>query len=261
MTPETALFNELDLRLLVPALLAGFLVSATHVPLGRVVLKRGIIFLDLAIAQVAALGLVIAYSFHWQPASWQVQVIAMLAALGGVLFLYYCDKTRPEIQEAIIGSVFVLASSAMIILLSTNPQGGEQLKELLVGQILWVSYDQLIQTAGIYILVYFLWLVFRNRSSSLLFYILFALSITASVQLVGVYLVFATLILPALAIRNLKQNTLLTGYVIATSGYILGLIISSLLDLPTGAVTAFSLALVSFITATAMDRLKSSVQS
>ena len=234
-------WSAVDLSILGPALLAGLLVTSTHIPLGQRVLQRGIIFLDLAIAQVAGLGLIIAYSFDWEPGGWQVQVIASTAAILGVLLLYYTEQRWPKIQEALIGSLFVLASSGSILLLATNPHGGEQLKELLVGQILWVGYDQIIPVAILYAAILGLWFGFSQRVSSLQFYLLFALTITASVQLVGIYLVFASLILPALAIRRVAKFALIYGYVISVTGYILGLIMAALLDLPAGAMIVYSI--------------------
>ena len=238
-----------DLSILGPAFLAGLLVTATHIPLGQRVLKRGIIFLDLAIAQVAGLGIIVAYSFHWQPGGWQVQLIAMTAAILGVLLLNFTEQRWPQIQEALIGSLFVLASSGSILLLATNPQGGEQLKELLVGQVLWVSYEQLIPVAILYTVILGIWFKLSDRATSLHFYLLFALTITASVQLIGVYLVFATLILPALAIRNISKFSLRYGYMIGATGYFLGLVFAALLDLPAGAMIVYSLAITAFFTA------------
>ena len=235
-------WSAVDLSILGPALIAGLLVTATHVPLGQRVLRRGIIFLDLAIAQVAGMGLIIAYSFDWEPGGWQVQLVAMSAAILGVLLLNYTDKRWPKIQEALIGSLFVLASSGSILLLAANPHGGEQLKELLVGQILWVSYDQIIPVAVLYAGILALWFGFSARASSLQFYLLFALTITASVQLVGVYLVFATLILPALAIRNVSKHALVYGYLVGMPGYVLGLIMAAIFDLPAGAMIVYSIA-------------------
>lgn len=232
-----------DLSILGPAFIAGLLVTATHVPLGQRVLQRGIIFLDLSIAQIAGLGLIIAYSLDLEPGGWQVQLIAISAAILGVLFLHYTEKHWPEIQEAIIGSLFVLASSGSILLLATNPHGGEQLKELLVGQILWVDFDQIVAVAILYSVILVIWFGFSKRSSSLVFYILFALTITASVQLVGVYLVFASLILPALAVRNMPENALVYGYVVSVIGYVVGFVLAAIFDLPAGAIIVYGLAL------------------
>lgn len=236
-------WSAVDFSILGPALIAGLLVTTTHVPLGQRVLQRGIIFLDLAIAQVAGLGLIIAYSFNWQPGGWQVQLVAMSAAIVGVLILHYTDRKWPNIQEALIGTLFVLASSGSILLLATNPHGGEQLKTLLAGQILWVGYDQVVSAALLYSVILVLWFGFARRSGSLAFYLLFALSITASVQLIGVYLVFASLILPALAIRNVRKNALVYGYIVSVAGYVLGLIMAAIFDLPAGAMIVYSLAL------------------
>ena len=244
-----------DFAILLPALLAGLLVTATHVPLGQRVLARGIIFLDLAIAQVAGLGIIIAHSFHWHPAGWQTQLIAVSAAIAGVLLLNYSERRWPQIQEALIGSLFVLASSIGILLLASNPHGGEQLKDLLVGQILWVSYEQLSLVALLYAMVLGVWFKFRQHQSSLPFYIVFALSITASVQLVGIYLVFASLILPALAIRQLSAGALPLGYLISVLAYALGLYLAALADLPAGAVIVVSLSVLSLLAALLLPRL------
>lgn len=242
-----------DFAILLPALLAGLLVTATHVPLGRRVLARGIIFLDLAIAQVAGLGIIIANRFDWhegtQTADWHVQLIAAAAAIIGVLILHYSERRWPDIQEALIGSLFVVTSSVGIVLLASDPHAGEQLKELLVGQILWVSYQQLLLVALLYSVVLALWFGFCRHSSSLCFYLLFALSITASVQLVGIYLVFASLILPALAVRQLAAGALVSGYVISALAYALGLYFAAMADLPAGAMIVITLAVVALLAA------------
>ena len=248
------IWSAIDLSILGPAFLAGLLVVATHIPLGQRVLERGIIFLDLAIAQIAGLGIIIAYSFHFEPGAWQVQVVAMTAAIFGVLILNYTEQRWPQIQEALIGALFVLASSGSILLLATNPSGGEQLKEMLVGQILWVSYEQLLPVAILYAVVLGVWFSVAQRASSLAFYILFALTITASVQLIGVYLVFATLILPALVIRTISKFSLVYGYLIGAIGYLLGLIFAALLDLPAGAMIVYSLAMVALLTGWLLKR-------
>lgn len=239
----------MDFSILGPALVVGLLVTLTHVPLGQRVLQRGIIFLDLAIAQVAGLGIIIAHSFHFEPGGWQVQLIAFSAAIIGVLLLNITEQRWPKIQEALIGSLFVLASSASILLLATNPTGGEQLKDLLVGQILWVSYEQIVPVSILYALILGLWLKFSQQASSLYFYILFALTITASVQLVGIYLVFASLILPALAIRNIPKFALGYGYIVGVTGYVSGLIFAALLDLPAGPMIVYSLAITALFVA------------
>ena len=136
------------LSILWPAMIAGILVLLSHVPLGQQVLKRGIVFIDLAIAQVAGLGVIAAHTVGFDIAGWTTQIAAVGAALLGSLLLTWTEKKRPEAQEALIGILFVLASTAQLLLLSNDPHGGEDLKDLLAGQILWVSKDQLIR-AGI----------------------------------------------------------------------------------------------------------------
>src|SRR3954447_12958604 len=104
--------------ILLPAFLAGLLVLATHVPLGQLVLERGIVFTDLAIAQVAGLGVVAADAMGWEPNGWSVQVSAVVAALLAAAFLIWCERRLAAFQEAVIGVVFVVAASAEIVLLS-----------------------------------------------------------------------------------------------------------------------------------------------
>jgi zinc/manganese transport system permease protein len=239
-----------DLGILGPAFLAGLLVLSTHVPLGQEVLARGIIFIDLAIAQIAGLGVIAAHSFGWEAHGWEVQIAAISAALFGAFVLNWTEQRWADIQEALIGVSFVLAASAGILFLSNNPHGGEHLKELLVGQILWVDLANLVPLAILYSVVLGLWFGLRARGR-LGFYLLFAVSVTASVQLVGVYLVFATLIIPAIATRGIQHewSRLFTGYGVGIVGYGLGLVLSALLDLPTGAVIVLSLAVIGSLVA------------
>ena len=236
-------FDALNTGILGPAFLAGLLVIATHVPLGMQVLKRGIVFIDLAIAQIAGLGVIAADMLGWEPQGLAVQIAAVSAALLGALLLTWTEKRWPEVQEATIGVLFALAASGGILLLADNPHGGEHLKDLLVGQILWVSYAQLVPVAVLTAVLLALWFWFRQRLTPIVFYVLFAFAVTASVQLVGVYLVFASLIVPALACRSLAPGRQLpVGYALGAGGYALGLVLSALFDLPSGAVIVWSIA-------------------
>jgi len=240
--------EALNLSILGPAFLAGLLVLATHVPLGRQVLKRGIVFIDLAVAQIAALGVIVADFMGWEPQGWAVQAAAISAALLGALLLNWMERRWPETQEALIGAVFVLAASAGILLLAGNPHGGEHLKDLLAGQILWVGMSQLWPAALLTVFILGLWFWLGERLGRAVFYLLFALAVTASVQLVGIYLVFSSLILPALAVRNWQANWQLAGgYAIGISAYATGLALSATLDLPSGAVIVWALGLVGLL--------------
>jgi zinc/manganese transport system permease protein len=128
----------------------------------------------------------------------------------------------------------VLAASGALLLLAANPHGGEHLKALLEGQILWVSAPQLVALAMAYAALALVWYFLHRRAGRVTFYVLFACAVTASVQLVGLYLVFTTLIVPALATRTLAQRRLVAGYALSVFGYALGLALSILADLPSG---------------------------
>lgn len=247
--------SALDLSIVLPALFAGLLVTATHVPLGMQVLRRGIVFVDLAIAQIAGVGVMAADWLGFEPEGWAVQVSALIAALIGAVLLTWSEKRWPEVQEATIGVVFILAASAAILFLAGNPHGGEHLKDLLVGQILWVSGRNLAGTGLLYAIILTVWFGLGEiRLGRVGFYLLFACAVTASVQLVGLYLVFATLIIPALGTRRLNKTRLLTGYCLGAAGYAIGLVISAQFDLPSGAVIVWAMAAIAILFYAAAER-------
>ncbi len=232
-----------DLIIVLPALAAGILVLATHVPLGAQVLKRGIVFIDLAIAQIAAVGVIFAGMGELDPQGWMVQAAAGVAAMLGAFLLTWTEKRWPEVQEAQIGVLFILAATGGLLLLAHNPHGGEHLRDLLAGQILWVRFDQLLFPAIAAALIIALLLVAGERIGRLGFYLVFALAVTVSVQLVGVYLVFASLIVPSLGVRNyVPARRLPLAYGIGIGGYAAGLVLSTLFDLPSGALIVWCLA-------------------
>ena len=223
-----------DFSIVWPALIAGLLITATHAPLGMQVLNRGIVFIDLAVAQIAGLGVILADAFGFEPQGIAVQAAALTAALVGALLLNWTDKKWPEIQEATIGVTFIVAANAAILLLASNPHGAEHLKDLLIGQILWVNSKVLAYVAVVYALILAAWFGWARRMGGVGFYLLFACTVTVSVQLVGVYLVFTTLIVPALATRYLSRYRLTTCYALGALGYAVGLGISLFTDLPPG---------------------------
>ena len=237
-------WSALDWSILGPALIAGLLVLATHVPLGMQVLDRGIVFIDLAIAQIAGLGVIGADALGLPEGGIAVQIAAVSAALLGALLLTWTERRAPHQQEALIGVMFILAACAGILLLAGNPHGGEHLKDLLVGQILWVNPTQLLWLAGVSaLLLAAMWSGWVARLGRFGFYAAFALAVTASVQLVGVYLVFSSLIIPALGTKALSGGRRGTvAYALGAAGYGLGLALSALFDLPSGAVIVWTLA-------------------
>lgn len=241
-----------DLGLLAAPFAAGLVVLATHVPLGMTVLRRGIIFIDLAVAQVAALGVIVAGLLHleddWgEAAVWLTQFAAGLAALGAAALLTFCERRWPDIQEALIGLLFVFAAAAGILLLAGNPHGGEHLRDLLTGQILWAAWGQIGIVAGVSaaVLAGIAWFSRRGRGEGFAFYALFAAAVTTSVQLVGVLLVFASLIAPAVATRALAGNSRMNGaFGVGALGYGGGLASSLMFDLPAGAAIVCMLVLL-----------------
>jgi zinc/manganese transport system permease protein len=242
-------WNALEWGILGPALVAGLLVLVTHVALGAQVLDKGIVFIDLAIAQIAGLGVIGADALGLPEGGVAVQAAAVTAALVGALLLTWTEKRWAATQEALIGVMFVLASCAGILMLSNNPHGGEHLKDLLVGQILWVGKTQI---AWLALVTVVLGLAMSTglvkRLGRFGFYGTFAIAVTASVQLVGVYLVFTSLIVPALATRGMTGRArYIAGYAVGAIGYASGLALSALLDLPSGAVIVWVLAVTAVV--------------
>src|ERR1700740_1197600 len=169
-------WTALDWGILGRALIAGLLVLATHVPLGIQVLDRGIVFIDLAIAQIAGLGVIAADALGLPEGGVAVQVAALCAAELGALLLTWTDRRMPQQQEALIGVMFILAACAGILMLASNPHGGEHLKDLLVGQILWVNTTQLAWLGWLSaVLLAALWLGWVERLGRFGFYAAFAL--------------------------------------------------------------------------------------
>ncbi|MBX7200225.1 MAG: metal ABC transporter permease [Rhodospirillaceae bacterium] len=238
------------LLIFAPAFVAGLVVILTGVPLGREVLRSGIVFLDLAIAQAAGLGVILAGVGEHGAGDLSVQLSAGAAALAAAGLLSWTERFAGRFQEALIGTLFVITASIGIIALSSNPHGGEHLKDLLVGQILWVGWSDLIPVAIIYALLLVTWFGFGARIGRIGFYVVFAVMVTVSVQLVGVYLVFGTLIVPALGVHRFADNKGLgVAYLIALLGYVLGFAATTVLDLPAGPVIVCILAVVALIVA------------
>ena len=226
--------NAVDLSILLPAFAAGLLVTATHVPLGTQVLARGIVFIDLAIAQIAGCGVLFADQLGFEAEGAAVQIAALAAALGGALLLTWTERVFADVQEAVIGVVFVLAATGSVLLLASNVHGGEHLRDLLVGQILWAQPTRLLWIAIVYAGILALWFGVGDRIGRAGFYALFAVAVTLSVQLVGLYLVFATLIVPPLATRRMTRHRLPAAWALGATGYAGGLLLSTSADMPSG---------------------------
>jgi len=248
----------LDWTIIGPAIVAGLIILSTHVPLGHEVLKRGIIFIDLAIAQIAGLGVIAAHSMDWEQDGFEVQVAAVSAALVAAIGLNWTEKRWPKQQEPLIGILFILAATGGILLLAGNPHGSEHLKELLVGQILWSTWGSLVPIAALYTALLIAWFAVGNRLGPLGFYVIFAIAVTASVQIVGIYLVFASLIIPALATQHLRRGKrLLVGYVIGALSYFVGIALSAIFDFPTGAIIVWTMAAIALFVGMSLESNRS----
>ena len=226
--------------------------------LGLHVVKRGIIFIDIAMAQMASVGICVAVLFHLNLQSWSTFAIALgLTFVGAAVFSVTGKRTSQIPQEAVIGISYVVAAAAAVLLLSRAAEGDEQIKQMLVGNILLVSPQEvwkcfaLFAAVGIFHFVLrrnFLLVSFdrdgayqkglRVRWWDFLFYAVFGLVVTSFVRIAGVLLVFSYLIVPAVCGINLAQriaNRLLIGWFIALLGGVVGLFLSFWWDLPSGA--------------------------
>ncbi len=216
---------------------AGVLVLLSHVPLGEQVLRRGIVFIDLAIAQIAALGVLAATGWgNGSIAAWWVSTAAALIGAGLVAWL---ARVWPEQREALIGLVYVGSAAAAVLWVSADPHGAQRLRVLLAGDILWVGTDSLWLLAAGGAL--FASLCFRRPellNRDVVFYPTFAILVSLSVPVLGLYLVFAVLIAPALGASRLRQAghplARRAAYTSGIVGLLLGLISSYLLDKPSG---------------------------
>lgn len=225
-----------------PAFAAGLLIALTHAPLGLEVLRRGIVFIDLAVAQIAGLEILAMRTIWPEAPEFFAQVAALCCALLAALFFRLVERRRPDVQEAIIGGAFVLAASLAMLLLANHPHSGEELDHLLSGQILFATWPLLVFHAPVYIAILMLWGFLPSARQGLWFYVLFACAITSSVQLAGVYVVFAALIFPAVACALVKRNAVMIAWAFSLASIISGLFISTLSDLPAGPVIVLSYA-------------------
>ena len=232
---------SIDLSILWPAFAAGLLVTATHVPLGMQVLARGIVFIDLAIAQIAGCGVLLADRLGFESEGVAVQIAALAAALAGAFLLTWTERIWPQVQEAVIGVVFVLGATGGFLPLASNPHGSEHLRDLLVGQVLWAQPSRLVWALAVYAAILAIWFTAAERIGRIGFYAFFAVAVTVSVQLVGLYLVFATLIVPPLATARMQRRRLAASYAVGAVGYAAGLAVSTAFDLPSGPVIVWVL--------------------
>ena len=171
-----------------------------------------------------------------------------MSALAAAIFFRWVERTAPQEQEAVIGSSFILAAAAVLLALANHPHGGEEVQHILSGQILFVSWDRILAFAPIYGVGLVLWFVFPVMRGGTGFFVLFAIVVTASVQLVGVYVVFASLILPALAVNRLGKSSVGIAFFLSAVAVLGGITLSAFADLPAGPTLVLAFAAVTIIT-------------
>jgi zinc/manganese transport system permease protein len=249
---------------------ASLILTGIHAYLGVHVVERGVIFVDLSLAQIAALGATIALLLPFSggdPHSREVYWVSLgFTFIGAALFSLIRTRRARIPQEAIIGITYAVASAASILAMSQSTSQAEHLKDMLVGNILAVSWDDVAHTAALYAAVgAFHWL-FRRRFLAIslshehaeasglnvrlwdfLFYASFGVVVTSSVSIAGVLLVFCYLIVPSVAAMLFADTIgrrLAIGWTMGTVVSALGIYLSLMLDLPTGATIVCTFGLV-----------------
>ena len=257
------------MELMLPALVAALLLLGLHAYLGIHIIARGVIFVDLAIAQMAALGWTAAVYAGFAAGSTGAYLIGLLTTLFAAGLFSVTRMDHPYItQEAIIGIVFVVASAATILLASQAPRGAEHVEELLTGSLLWVTWPKIARIAVVYGLLGTLHWLLRRRFLTIslqpqlarsagwsvkvwdfLFYALFGIMVTLSVDVAGVLLVFSFLVIPAVIaflFTGRPGRLLAIAWLSGSAATVAGLLVSYWADLPTGPVVvcAFAAALL-----------------
>jgi len=243
------------LAILLPAFVLSLLLVLTHSYLGLHVLARGIIFVDLALAQVAALGASVAFLMGQDVHGSGAQVYAFAATLIAALGFAQLRRIPGKVErEVIIGCVYVVTTAMSIVVLSRSATGMEELKSLLNGSILWVRWEEIAFVAAVYAAVGIIHAIWRRRFLALsqsegtaerrsllwdfLFFATFAVVITVAVNLAGVLVVFAFLIIPAFSASLLAAGfgtRLVIAWGLGMTGTVAGLAVAYGADLPVGA--------------------------
>jgi zinc/manganese transport system permease protein len=263
---------DLDiLKFLAAPFVASLILTGIHAYLGVHVVERGVIFVDLSLAQIAALGATVAlllpFADHDPHGPWVYWISLVFTFVGAAIFSTIRSRRAHIPQEAIIGISYAVASAAAILAMSKATSESEHLKDMLVGNILAVSWPEVLKTAALYACVGAFHYVFRKKFLAIsmshdappahlnvrlwdfLFYASFGFVVTSSVAIAGVLLVFCYLIVPSVAAMLYAEGVgrrLAIGWSMGTIVSALGIFLSVKLDLPTGAtmVCTFGLVLI-----------------
>ncbi|MFC2173126.1 metal ABC transporter permease [Acidobacteriota bacterium] len=246
--------------------LACLILTGIHTYLGVHVIARGVIFVDLCLAQIAALGTLYAFLLGYAMGSWHAYVISLLFTfIGAVIFSFGKLGGERVPLEAVIGIVYAVATAASLLILSRAPHEAEHIRDILTGSILWVDQATVIKTAKIYGLIgvfqtalypVFTGVSFKDGKKrtggalwDLLFYMSFGFVITSSVAIAGVLLVFSFLVIPAVIAMLFAESVkarLGLGWLVGTAASVVSLFVSYRYDLPSGpcVVTIFGFTLL-----------------
>lgn len=257
-------------QILLPAFVASVILTGIHAYLGIHVVERGVIFVDLSLAQIAAFGGTVGYLAGYDLHSPAAYAFSLgFTMLGAAVFAFTRVHRKTRIpQEAIIGIAYAVAAAASVLVMSKATRETEHLKEMLVGNILSVSWTELSRTAVLYALVGLFHFLCRERflmisrdeaeaerrgwnvrAWDFLFYVSFGFVVTSSVSIAGVLLVFSFLIVPSVASMLFSERLgirLLIGWTMGVLVSAVGVLVSFYADLPTGAtiVVTFGAALL-----------------
>jgi len=252
-------------------LLACLLLPGLLVYLGLHIVRREIIFVDLALAQVAALGTCVGILLHYEASSWESYLLSLgFTFAGAAIFTMTRTRSHRVPQEALIGIVYVVTAALGILLLSRSPEGNEELRRTLIGEVLLVTPGQVLRTFALYVFIGSIHFICRKKLIAIsfdpdrteaegillhwwdfLFYAMFGWVVTSFVQIGGVLLVFSYLIVPAVCANFLADSLgarLLIGWATATVASVAGLYGSYVLDLPTGAAIVCTLGIALILT-------------
>jgi len=243
--------------IMAPAFFECLILVGIHSYLGLHVIKRKVIFVDLALAQVAALGTTVGFLFGILPGTAGSYWFSLaFAILGAAIFSLSRFRNEKIPQEAVIGLVYAIAAAVAILVIDKSPHGAEHIKDLLTGTILWVKWTTILKAALVYAAVGLFHFIFRKkfllisrnpeqaykqgisvRFWDFLFYVSFGIVITHSVGTAGVLLVFVFLVVPAITsimITDVLWKQLAIGWSMGLVVSVLGLYISYIADLPSG---------------------------
>lgn len=255
-------------QLILTPMAAALIILAINAYFGLHVIRRGVIFVDLAFAQVAALGATVGLLMGFDPTSVLGFGFTFLFTLiGALIFSFTRMESSIVPQEAIIGITYVVASAAVILLTSFTPEGAEHVSETLTGSLIWVTWSDVARIAIAYALIGLLHLALRGpffdttfhpgrrrhvRAWDFLFYTTFGVAITFSVNIAGVLLIFSTLVIPAAVAFLFTPHfgrALLLAWLSGGIAVVGGLLASFYWDVTTGPLLVCAFGLVMIVAA------------